>query len=195
MRPSPSLVREKIRLESENFVLKTMEIPDAELDWGRWTANPTTARMLNAPRRVLSLTERQAYVSSFDSGNNHLLGIWEKPGGDLIGLWSIYVDEQRKEFLLNVLVGSSERRHNGALKETRHLIYQHFFEALGLESARCSVSAQNQQMIDFLLALQWERTGVSRKPSASGAGSVEIQQFRLPREVWRKRTLPAENER
>ena len=164
-----------------------MEAGDATLDWGRWTANPTTARMLNAPPRALSVAERQSYINSFDSRTNHLLGIWEKKSDELVGLWSIYVDEQRSEFLINVLVGSSDRRHSGALKETRHLIYQHFFGVLGMASVCCSVAGQNEQMIDFLLANQWQRTGISRKPAASGSGAVEIHQFRMTREVWRKR--------
>lgn len=171
-----------------------MELGDAALDWGRWTANPTTARMLNAAPRVLSVAERQSYINSFDSRTGHLLGIWEKEHGELVGFWSVYVDEQRKEFLLNVLVGSSDRRHNGAVKETRHLIYRHFFEDLGMESVCCSVAGQNQQMIDFLLAHQWQRTGTARKPSAAGTGSVEIHQFRLTRDVWRRRASQSEND-
>src|SRR5262245_53023739 len=164
-----------------------MELADAELDWGRWTANPTTARMLNSAPRALSVEDRQAYIKSFDSRANHLLGIWEKAQGELVGIWSIYVDAQRKEFLINVLVGSSDRRHQGAVKETRFLIYRHFFDVLGMESVCCSVSAQNQQMIDFLLANRWQRAGVSRKSSASGSGSVDIHQFRMTRDVWRSR--------
>lgn len=177
----------KLSLNSATYLLRTMEMADAELAWGRWTENPTTARLLNTTARAMTVTERRAYIAAFDSRSSYLLGIWEQSSNDLVGFWSIYVDQQRKEFLLNVLVGSSDRRHKGAIKETRHLIYQHFFEGLGMESVRCSVTGQNHQMIAFLLEHRWVREGASRKPAASGSGAVDIHHFRLTRDIWRAR--------
>jgi len=187
MQPSNRAVAQKIHLQSANFVLRTMEIADADRDWGRWLADPLTAHMLNAMPKALSLEERTAYVRSFDSRACHLLGIFEKARGEMVGFWSIYVDERQKAFLLNVLVGSVERRHHGAVKETRHLLYRHFFETLGMERAQCSVAAQNKRMIDFLLANCWKRTGMGRSAAASGSSEVDIHLFELTREAWRQR--------
>lgn len=176
-----------LRLESANYILKTMEDADASLDWGRWTANPTTARLLNAVPREMSVAERRAYIAKFDGRANYLLGIWRRETGQLIGLWSIYVSEERREFSLNVLVGSADDRDQSALKETRDLFYPYFFEDVGLEAARCSASARNVQMIAFLKRQRWTHEGTVRKPSAAGEGHTDILHFRLTRDVWRER--------
>jgi len=176
-----------LRLESASYILKTMEDADASLDWGRWTANPTTARLLNAVPREMSVEERRAYIAKFDSRSNYLLGIWRRETGQLIGFWSIYVNAERSEFSLNVLVGSADDRDQSALKESRDLLYPYFFEDVGLETARCSASARNEQMIAFLKRQRWAHEGTVRKPSATGAGFADILHFRLTRDVWRKR--------
>jgi RimJ/RimL family protein N-acetyltransferase len=176
-----------IRVESKNYLLRTMGPEDAELDWGGWLTNPSTARLLNTAPRALSLEERKAYVMRFDSQTSHLLGIWERASGEFVGFWSIYVDEQSKAFLLNVLVGSTSDRHKGALKETRYLIYEHFFDVLGMSEVRCSVTGKNEQMVAFLKENRWTHEGSVRKATPDGAGFVDVHHFRMPREVWRER--------
>jgi RimJ/RimL family protein N-acetyltransferase len=175
-----------IRLESKNYLLRTMGPEDAELDWGEWLASPTTARLLNTVPRALSFDERKAYVVRFDSQTSHLLGIWERASGEFVGFWSIYVDERSKEFLLNVLVGSTNDRHKGALKETRYLIYEHFFDVLGMNAVRCSVAGRNEQMIAFLKENHWIHEGNVRRPTPDG-GSVDILHFRMTRDIWLQR--------
>jgi RimJ/RimL family protein N-acetyltransferase len=178
---------EPIRLESQHFLLRSMEDADALLEWGDWTADPATARALNAMPRQLDLGERQRYVAGFDRRAKHLLGIWEKAGGALVGLWSLYVDDSAKEFLFNVLVGEHDARAKGALKETRDLIYEHFFNGRGMKAVRCTVVSTNEQMIAFLKRNHWVQAGASRREAASGGGTVEVLSFRLTRENWRKR--------
>ena len=176
-----------VRLESANFVLRTMTVADADLDWGSWLSNPTTARMLNAAPRKLELAERRAYVGKFDSRESYLLGIWRKVGDRLVGFWSIYVDPERKEFLFNVLIGSSDDRDRGAQKETSDLIYAHFFDVLGMDAVLCTVAGQNEQMIAYLKRRRWTQTGVSQRPSANGDRLIDIHHFRLSKEDWRAR--------
>lgn len=178
---------EPIRLESQHYLLRSMEDADALLEWGDWTADPATARALNTSPRHLDIAERQRYIASFDRRTKHLLGIWEKTGGTLVGFWSLYVDESTKEFLFNVLVGENDARAKGALKETRDLIYEHFFNARGMKAVRCTVVSTNEQMIAFLKRNHWVQAAASRREAASGGGSVEVLAFRLTRENWRKR--------
>lgn len=175
-----------IRLESEHYLLRSMEGADALLEWGDWTADPATARALNALPRKLDIAARQTYIAGFDRRTKHLLGIWEKDGGTLVGLWSLYVDEGSKEFLFNVLVGEHDARAKGALKETRDLIYEHFFNGRGMKAVRCTVVSTNEQMIAFLKRNHWVQAATGRREAASGGG-VEVLAFRLTREDWLKR--------
>ena len=178
---------EKIRLESTHYLLRTMELSDAALDWGDWLANPATADLLNAKPRKLSVDERRGYIARFDSRKSHLLGIWDRQTDAFVGFWAVYVDEQNKEFLFNVLVGSNEHQHKGALKETRYLVYCHFFDTLGMNAVRCTVSGSNKKMIAFNIGNRWTEVGITRKPTPDGSGSVDIHHFRLAREVWEER--------
>lgn len=183
------------RIESANYILRSMQDGDADLDWGRWTANPTTARLLNAAPREMSIAERRAYIAKFDAQTSYLLGIWRRSDNQLVGFWSIYVDLARSAFSLNVLVGSAQDRDQSALKETRDLLYPYFFEELGLENALCSATARNEQMIAFLKRQRWTHEGTVRKPSAGSSGQTDILHFKLTREAWRKRCAAEQAER
>lgn len=178
---------EKTRLESAGHILRTMEAADAALDWGGWLANPTTARMLNTTPRTLSLSEKQGYIAQFDSKAAHMLGIWEKGSDRLVGFWSIYVDEISKGFLLNVLVGVEDARAKGAQDDTCDLIYEHFFDQMGMKAVRCTVFQSNEKMIAHLAQRRWTRAGSSEKESATGAQPVKIYLYRLTRDDWRAR--------
>ncbi|MCE9522656.1 MAG: GNAT family N-acetyltransferase [Alphaproteobacteria bacterium] len=184
----------KICLESADHVLRTMEPADAELDWGGWLANPATARMLNTTPRTLSLSDKQRYIAKFDSKAAHLLGIWEKGSDRLVGFWSIYVDEIGKEFLLNVLVGVDDARAKGAQDDTCDLIYEHFFDRLGMKAVRGTVSQSNAKMIAHLAQRRWTRIGSSEKAAATGAKPIKIYLYRLTREDWRARVAGGRRE-
>lgn len=176
-----------IRLECANYLLRTMEPADALVDWGDWLANPTTARLLNATPHVMNEAARRAYIEKFRASPHHLLGIWEKASGALIGFWQVQVDEARKEFLLNVLIGVEEARSKGAQDDTCDLIYEHFFDRLGMVAVRCSALERNERMIDHLLRRRWTHIGTDEKASASGPRPVVIHLFRLSRDDWRAR--------
>jgi RimJ/RimL family protein N-acetyltransferase len=176
-----------IRLECANYLLRTMEPADALIDWSDWLANPTTARLLNTTPRVMNEPERRAYIEKFETGPHHLLGIWEKANGALIGFWQVQVDEERKEFLINVLIGVEEARFKGAQDDTCDLIYEHFFDQLGMVAVRCSALERNERMIDHLLRRRWTHVGTNERPGAAGARPVVIHLFRLSREDWRAR--------
>lgn len=176
-----------IRLECANYELRTMEPDDARLDWGGWLANPTTARLLNATPHAMSEPERRAYIEKFRTSPHHLLGIWEKASGALIGFWQVQVDEARREFLINVLIGVEEARSKGAQDDTCDLIYEHFFNELGMVAVCCSALARNERMIDHLLRRRWTHIGTNERPGAAGARPVVVHLFRLTRENWRAR--------
>ena len=178
---------ESISLECAHYRLRTMTAADARPDWGSWLANPTTARLLNAAPRAMNEAERASYIARFDGRSCHLLGIWEKETGAFIGFWAIYVDEARREFLLNVVVGDLGARAKGAQNDTCDRIYEHFFNRLDMAAVRCTVSDRNDKMIDHLIRRRWTHVGTTVKP---GTPPATIHAFRLSREDWRARFEP-----
>ncbi len=176
-----------LKLQSENYELRSLEPGDAERDWGAWSADADTAVLLNSRPRALSVAERAAYVARFDHRTSHLLGIFERATDELVGIWSVYTDPGTREFLINVLVGPQNARKQGAWAETRELVQHHFFETAGMENCRCTVVGRNTYMSDWLLKHAWVLGSTSRKTNPVDGSVVEIHRFGLTRQAWRQR--------
>ncbi|MEQ1755416.1 MAG: GNAT family protein [Micropepsaceae bacterium] len=176
-----------IRLESLNYVLRSMALDDEMGSWGEWMSDAETAQMLNARPVRLSVADFRRYVQGFDRVNNHLLGLFAKDSGAFVGVWAVYIDWPKSEFLVNVLVGLRDERGKGARKETSDLINRYFFEDLGLLNQHCFAVASNHAIIGVLQAKSWTLVGREMKPAASGAGNIELLHFQLTREAWRNR--------
>ncbi|MDZ4740396.1 MAG: GNAT family protein [Alphaproteobacteria bacterium] len=176
-----------LKLQSENYELRSLVPSDAERDWGAWGADPDTAVLLNSRPRELSVAERVAYIARFDHRTSYLLGIFERTTDELVGIWAVYTDPGTREFLINVLVGPKNARKQGAWSGTRGLVQQHFFETAGMETCRCTVVGRNAYMSDWLLKHAWVLERTSRKTNPVDGSEVEIHRFGLTRQAWRRR--------
>jgi RimJ/RimL family protein N-acetyltransferase len=177
----------KIRLETPHYLLRTIELDDASDDWAQWLANAGTARMLNAQARAASVQEIRDYIATFDGRDRHLLGIFQKDGGALIGIRAVYVDWARKEFVVNVLVGEVAARGKGAREETREVMYRHFFDVLGMQAARCTVLAHNAPILKVMNDGGWELTDTTFKADIAGGRPLELRHYRLSRAMWARK--------
>ena len=90
--PAPSSMAVNIAYESQHCRVRELELDDACADIGNWMADPAIARALNAPARALSLDDVRKYIASHDRISGHLLGVFRKQDGALIGIWSVYID-------------------------------------------------------------------------------------------------------
>jgi RimJ/RimL family protein N-acetyltransferase len=175
-----------IALETRDYIIRTLEKGDASETWRDWLADPETARMLNTKPVEMDVETVRNYIASFDRVRAHLLGIFEKANGRLVGIRAVYVDHKRREFLVNVLVGDKAARNKGARAQSRAAVYRHFFEAFDLEIARATVVAENKAVLDGMSKRGWIDSGPELKAKAMGSGNVEIHKFHLPRDVWRR---------
>ena len=176
-----------ITLETPDYVVRTLKAGDATEAWRAWLTDPQTARNLNARPAEMDEETVSRYVASFNRTTSHLLGIFEKKTGKLIGIRAVYVDLGRREFLVNVLIGESEARNKGARTQTRTVMYRYFFEDMGLETARCTAVADNAQILKVLEQNGWIRERTEKKTAASGDGFIQLHHFRLPRTIWRRK--------
>jgi len=176
-----------IALETPHYVVRTLEPGDATETWRDWLVDPQTARNLNARPERLSAEAVQAYIAGFNRTTAHLLGIFQKGTGRLVGIRAVYVDPKRSEFLVNVLVGEKDARDKSARAESRQAVYRYFFEQMNLQTARCAVVATNKSVLDGLAKRGWVETRVETRPNAAGDGTINLHNFRLPRDVWQRR--------
>jgi hypothetical protein len=175
-----------LQLDSENFTLRSLVPEDAVRDWGDWLADPATAAAVNAVPRSLSVEERRQYIAAMDNKTAYILGIFEKTSGDMIGIWTIYVDPGSQEYLLNVLVGPGDGRNQGALTETREPIYRYFFNEGGMEAARLNVMASNTYVLGRLKKQPWTIEHRSQTTLAGTNDPVEVCHLRMTKQAWQE---------
>jgi len=177
-----------IMIDTPNYVVRTLEENDDMGNWGDWLDEPNTARMLNAVPRKFTADDFKKYVRTFDRINSHLLGIFRREGGLLIGIWSNYIDWKRSEFLINLIIGDVPERKTHVRHETSWRVNRYFFEQLDLKFQRATTLATNIPAIRALEEKRWTLSARSTKPAADGQGNVEILLYTRSREVWKSQT-------
>ena len=176
-----------IHLETPNHIIRTVERTDACESWTKWLLDPVAARQLNSRPAAMSMEQLHAYIARFNRVNSHLLGIFEKETGRLVGIRSIYVNFATKEFFDNLLIGEADARGKRARAESTDAIQPYFFEELGLESALCSILAENTHMLEIVARKGWVQERSEMKPSTAGDRMIEVRLFRFTRETWRRK--------
>jgi RimJ/RimL family protein N-acetyltransferase len=176
----------KIHLTTPRFVVRTVEQDDVTLRWAAWMADPAMVKHLNTKPLTLDIEDLRGYVASFDHVSSHILGIFEHGSGTMIGFWEVYVDWKHKEFMLNVLIGEDRGKRDGLSprRESQRVIVPHFFETLGLETARFSMISTNEPMRHIMDSRGVAHEHVSQKPSATGGGPVDIMHYRVTKAEW-----------
>ncbi|MFM9864025.1 MAG: GNAT family N-acetyltransferase [Micropepsaceae bacterium] len=175
---------QKIRVETRNFILRTVEAADVTPRWAAWLADPEKTRMLNARPITLSVADLHKYLANFDQVKAHCLGIFDRDTGQMLGFWEVYVDWTHREFLLNVMLGERPREGLRAREETQNALTFYFFGELGLEAMRCSVLSTNAPVLHVLTFNGAVHEHTSHKPSAAGGEPVALHHYRVTREAW-----------
>lgn len=182
-----------IRYETENYLVRELELEDASERVCAWMADPTTARMLNAPVRALGLDDLRKYISSHDRIDGHLLGIFDKETDTQAGLWSIYVDWERKEFLINILTVDRGKSELGPRRETGRPLLMLMFDEWGMEAMRCNVLAHNHKIDQRFENRNIAPEHKSSVRSASDQSMVEINHYTVTRQMYYQMRKPTQN--
>jgi hypothetical protein len=177
-----------ISYETEHCIVRDLEASDACETICNWMSDPEIAKGLNAPVLALSMDDLHKYIASHNRIDGHLLGVFDRPTGQILGLWSVYLDWEHREFLINVLLPGNVSGELGVLRETGRPIYRIMFEDRGMEALRFNVLASNQRVQERLAVPGDEAIAkpehVSRTPSASGSGQEEVRHYRITRDQY-----------
>lgn len=174
-----------IRIETPDYIVRTMKPSDARDGFHEWLLDPQAVRNLNAKASRLSDDGARAHIASFNNDTSYLLGIFAKPTDRLVGIRAVYVDWKRSEFVVNVLI-DPQARDKGARTQSRAAVYGYFFEDLDLHVARASVLAVNEVVMAGMAKRGWVQERSDYKPAVRGGEILELCQFRLTRSAWRE---------
>jgi len=170
-----------ISYETDNCFVRELEVSDElELLCG-WMSDANIARGLNAPVGKLTIEDARKYVFSHDRIKSHALGVFSKATGKFQGLWAVYIDWERKEFLVNVLLAEKFESEVGGVEETGRPIYALLFDEHGMETLSFNVLASNDKVRK---RIKREPERVTRTASPDGSGSDAIHHFRITREQY-----------
>lgn len=183
-----------IRIETPNYIVRSVNVSDDMGNWCDWMDEPETARMLNATPRKLSPNDFRQYVQAFDRINHHLLGIFRRETNLLVGLWAVYVDWPNSEFLVNVIIGEVPERKTHVRHETAWRVNRYFFEQLDLKFQRANTLATNIPAIRALEEKHWTLSARGKAESVDGKGHVELLHYTRSREVWKSLTPMSDDE-
>ena len=182
---TPPQVARKVHLETERYILRTVEASDATIAIGQWPQDPNVAHWLNARPRTASLVAVKNFIATFDGKVSHLIGIFERSSERLIGFYEMHIDWPRREYQFNVLIGEASARNQGARTETRVAIHQFFMEELDLRASLATVVAGHPNL-PALKRWGWVIESKSIKPSATGGAPVVLIHMRLTRKGWHR---------
>jgi len=129
--------------------------------------------------RAATSDEIRTYIASFDGHDRHLLGIFQKDGGELIGIRALYIDRARKEFVVKragrrdagrAARGARERDARGDVSPLLHGVGDG-------RRARCSVLAHNAPILKVMANGGWTQIGTSYKAATDGGEPLELREF------------------
>jgi RimJ/RimL family protein N-acetyltransferase len=184
---SMTLPKEKVRIHSDKYLIRTIEADDASDRWAGWMSDPEVRYMLNMAPRGWKKADVVSYIDTFNQGQNLLLGIFDKQSGTHVGIFTVDINPALGHFLLNLLIGEPDYRNKHVTTSIAEPFLTYFFETRGLNTAMASVLSHNAPMIHWLKKNGWLLEQTLRQSAKSHAGGtrLDVCLFSLRRETWR----------
>jgi RimJ/RimL family protein N-acetyltransferase len=148
--PAPTQSKRIVRIDSEKYLIRTIEPDDGSDRWASWMSDPEVMHMLNLRPRTWMKADVLDYIKTFDQQSSLLLGIFEKQSGTHIGIFTVDINQVQSRFRVNLLIGEPGYRNKRVTSSIAMPFHEYFFETLGLNMAIASVLAHNVPMIHYL---------------------------------------------
>jgi RimJ/RimL family protein N-acetyltransferase len=186
LKTDPQTGRYDVRLESENFVVRTATLEDVSERWAGWLNDPVAAMMLNARPRTFTLDELRDYVRSFNQIDRILAVVLDRKTGDLIGISILEFLPGRRKVRPSVLIGEPEFRSMGLLHEMENIAYEIYFDAFKVDAVVSNVLAHNEISIAFNESRGWKMTHrlVGAKKSSRTGEPLDVLVYEFTRDMW-----------
>ena len=181
----------KIKIDCSKYFLRSLTTEDASDRLASWFSDPNVLYALNAPARIWSKGDVVNYINDFNHASKLLLGIFEKTSNVPIGIFTILINQNTGQGLINILIGDAEYRNKGirsrgVLVDITVSSLDFLFQSLGLTEVLGSALARNKIIINMLLHIGWklDQTLKSNQKSNSDGSMLDVCLFSLTRSSW-----------
>ena len=174
-----------LALKSENFILRSMRPSDLNERYQSWFKDPEVMEFFSADTNQ-SVEQMHRFLKTFDNKYRYNLGIFPKESGNMIGYFYLYPEFHRRVGRTAVLIGERDYWGKGMVIETRSVVFDFLFEALGMEKIWAWVDKRNIPAIFNYKAQGFQKEGLLRGHGIGRDGKRTDQYvFGLMRDEWR----------
>ena len=175
-------------LQSENYFLRSMTPTDITNRYIDWAKDAELMENLNTPPKEIDREQLIRYLKRFNNKTSYHLGLFTKESGLHIGFYTVFVDARTRTAQTNVVIGDRDFWGKGVVLETRAVIIDFLFDALGMERVWGSPFERNFPSIFNYKAQGFTCEGVLRKHGLRVSGErVDQYIFGLLRDEWHAR--------
>jgi RimJ/RimL family protein N-acetyltransferase len=180
-----------IKIEAGKYLVRTLLVEDVSDRLAAWLSDADIQYALNARAKIWSKDDVVDYVKGFDQASKLLLGIFEKSSTLPVGIFTILINQQTGQGLINILIGDAGYRNKGI--RTRGLLvgigvpfYDYIFQSLGLTELLASALARNKIIINMLVNHGWtlDQTLKSHQKSNVDGSMLDVCLYSLTARSW-----------
>ena len=179
--PGPS-----IRLETENYIVRSIEHSDVNEDYRDWTHDQEIMAGVNSSPTEMTIEDMHKYVDRFDNRNSFHFGIFDKNAGNkMIGFYVIYRDRRHNLAQTNVVIGNKDYWGKAAVLETRSAVLDFLFDVVKVGKIWGNPMVRNIRSVFNYKAQGFVAEGVLRRHRIDPDGKrVDQVMFGLLPEDW-----------
>lgn len=119
-----------LRLETEHYVVRSMQHQDVCDDYLAWTKDEEIMTGVNSAPATMTIDDIHKYIDRFNNKTSFHFGVFLKGTGRLIGFYSCYWERRHNLASTNVVIGDKAYWGKGAVVETRDAIIDFMFGRL-----------------------------------------------------------------
>ena len=177
-----------VRLESQNYFMRTLKPADATDRMLAWWADPDIMVPLRKVARDYSREELIKYITKFDNVGGFLLGIFVKETGLHIGWRRIHYHADDGSALNDVAIGDKSYQGRGVNFELQNVFYDFMFYSVGVKWMVATAYADNVRSRRRAERLGFRSSGVLPEQHLGTDGVLhDVIWFKLSERDWRAR--------
>lgn len=177
---------DRIRLETDRFVLDSVTREDVDDEFLSWMADPQVMLGLNMPPRRMSRGQAVHYAMSFDNRSKSMLIVRDRNTEQKIGMFTISFRPVHQVAETAVVIGNKEYWGKNVVVEARGAILKFLFEEVGVHKVVGLPHGRNMSSIFNYQAMGFTCEAVLREQMTSVNGEERLDQlmFGLLRSEW-----------